>query len=78
MKSLLLLGLIITLGYLTPVLAQTDASKQDVEVTNSYLNIKSINKKGDANIQKVKINKCFLSIIRINLGGKEVPVKLEK
>lgn len=39
MKSLLLLGLIITLGYLTPVLAQTDASKQDVEVTNSYLNI---------------------------------------
>lgn len=78
MKRLLLLGISLCLLCLTPVHAQSDAAKQDVEITNSYLNIKSVNKRGDANVQKVKIDKCFLSIIRINLGDKEVPVELEK
>lgn len=78
MKRLLLLGISLFILCLTPVHAQPDAAKQDVEITNSYLNIKSVNKRGDANVQKVKIDKCFLSIIRINLGDKEVPVELEK
>lgn len=78
MKRFLLLGMSLCLLCLTPVHAQSDASEQDVELTNSYLNVKSINKRGDANVQRVKIDKCFLSIIRINLGDKEVPVELEK
>lgn len=78
MKRFLLLGISLFILCLTPVNAQPDAAKQDVEITNSYLNIKSVNKRGDANVQKVKIDKCFLSIIRINLGDKEVPVELEK
>lgn len=78
MKRLLLLGISLSIFCLTPTYAQSDASEQDVGLTNSYLNVKSINKRGDANVQRVKIDKCFLSIIRINLGDKEVPVELEK
>ena len=78
MKRFLLLGISLFVLCFTPVNAQPDAAKQDVEITNSYLNIKSVNKRGDANVQKVRIDKCFLSIIRINLGDKEVPVELEK
>lgn len=78
MKRLLLLGISLFILCLTPVNAQPELAKQDVEITNSYLNIKSVNKRGDANVQKVKIDKCFLSIIRINLGDKEIPVELEK
>lgn len=78
MKRLLLLGISLCIFCLTPVHAQSDTSEQDVQITNSYLNIKSVNKKEDANVQRVKIDKCFLSIIRINLGDKEVPVELKK
>lgn len=78
MKRFLLLGISLFILCLTPVNAQPESAKQDVEITNSYLNIKSVNKRGDANVQRVKIDKCFLSIIRINLGDKEVPVELEK
>lgn len=78
MKRFLLFGLVVSLGVLTPVLAQPNASKQDVEITDSYLNIKSVNKVDDAAVQKIRINRCFLSIIRINLGGKEVPVDIKK
>ena len=52
--------------------------QQDVEIKNSYLNVTSVNKKQDADNQKVRIDKCFLSIIRINLGDKEVPVDISK
>ena len=52
--------------------------QQDVEIKNSYLNVTSVNKKQDANNQKVRIDKCFLSIIRINLGDKEVPIDISK
>ena len=52
--------------------------QQDVEIKNSYLNVTSVNKKQDADNQKVRIDKCFLSIIRINLGDKEVPVAISK
>lgn len=55
-----------------------EAPKQDVEIKNSYLNVTSVNKKDDAEVQKVRIDKCFLSIIRINLGDKEVPVEVVK
>lgn len=55
-----------------------EAPKQDVEIKNSYLNVTSVNKKDDAEVQKVRIDKCFLSIIRINLGDKEVPVEVIK
>lgn len=37
-----------------------------------------VNKKDDTDIQRVKIDKCFLSIIRINLGHHELPVKEDK
>lgn len=52
--------------------------QQDVEIKNSYLNVTSVNKKQDADNQKVRIDKCFLSIIRINLGDKEVPIDISK
>lgn len=53
-------------------------AEQEVEVKNSYLNVTSVNKKDDTDIQRVKIDKCFLSIIRINLGHHELPVKEDK
>lgn len=70
----LLCGLGLTL---CPVLAEEVQPQQDVEIKNSYLNVTSVNKKGDAEVQRVKIDKCFLSIIRINLGDKEVPIELK-
>ena len=73
MKKIVLTGLV--LGLLAvPAMADEDCGKQEVEVRNSYLNINSVNKKTDAHCQKVVIDKCFLSIIRINLGDKEVPL----
>lgn len=74
MDKKLLLGAVL-LGLLIGGIANAEElqPQQDVEIKNSYLNITSVNKKEDAEIQKVKIDKCFLSIIRINLGDKEVP-----
>lgn len=78
-KSLCLLFGLILMGYLNPAKAEeADCGKQEVEVKNSYLNVTSVNKKETAHCQKVVIDKCFLSIIRINLGDKEVPVEVVK
>lgn len=77
-KSLCLLFGLILMGYLNPAKAEEVAPAQEVEVKNSYLNVTSVNKKGDGELQKVVIDKCFLSIIRINLGDKEVPVEVVK
>lgn len=75
MDKKLLLGAVL-LGLLIGGIANAEElqPQQDVEIKNSYLNITSVNKKDDAEIQKVRIDKCFLSIIRINLGDKEVPI----
>ena len=74
MDKRLLLGAVL-LGLLIGgvVNAEEVQPQQDVEIKNSYLNITSVNKKDDTELQRVKIDKCFLSIIRINLGDKEVP-----
>lgn len=74
MDKKLLLGAVL-LGLLIGGIANAEElqSQQDVEIKNSYLNVTSVNKKDDAEVQRVKIDKCFLSIIRINLGDKEVP-----
>ena len=77
-KSLCLLFGLILIGYLNPAKAEEVVPKQDVQIKNSYLNVTSVNKKGDAEVQKIVIDKCFLSIIRIKLGDKEVPVEVEK
>lgn len=69
--------LVAFLGLGLTVMAE-ETPKQDVEIKNSYLNVTSVNKKDDAEVQKVRIDKCFLSIIRINLGDKEVPVEVVK
>lgn len=69
--------LVAFLGLGLTVMAE-EVPKQDVEIKNSYLNVTSVNKKDDAEVQKVRIDKCFLSIIRINLGDKEVPVEVVK
>lgn len=69
--------LVAFLGLGLTVMAE-EVPKQDVEIKNSYLNVTSVNKKDDAEVQKVRIDKCFLSIIRINLGDKEVPVEVIK
>lgn len=74
MDKRLLLGTVL-LGLLIAGVANAEEvqPQQDVEIKNSYLNVTSVNKKDDAELQRVKIDKCFLSIIRINLGDKEVP-----
>lgn len=74
MDKKLLLGAVL-LGLLIGGIANAEElqPQQDVEIKNSYLNITSVNKKDDTELQRVKIDKCFLSIIRINLGDKEVP-----
>lgn len=75
MEKKLLLGTVL-LGLLIGgiVNAEEIQPQQDVEIKNSYLNVTSVNKKDDAELQRVKIDKCFLSIIRINLGDEEVPL----
>ena len=75
MDSRLLLGTVLFALLIGAVVnAEEIQPQQDVEIKNSYLNVTSVNKKDDAEIQKVRIDKCFLSIIRINLGDKEVPI----
>lgn len=76
--SLLLAMLMV--GFILPVKAEEEPVdvKQNIRVKNSYLNITSVNKKKDAKVQDVVIDKCFLSIIRINLGDKEVPVEIKE
>lgn len=75
MDKRLLLGTVLAALLIGAVVnAEEIQPQQDVEIKNSYLNITSVNKKDDAEIQKVRIDKCFLSIIRINLGDKEVPI----
>lgn len=73
-KRLLLGTVLLALLIGAVVNAEEIQPQQDVEIKNSYLNVTSINKKDDAEIQKVRIDKCFLSIIRINLGDKEIPL----
>lgn len=77
MKLFAAFMLVAALGLGAMTMAE-EAPKQDVEIKNSYLNVTSVNKKDDAEVQKVRIDKCFLSIIRINLGDKEVPVEVVK
>lgn len=77
MKLFAAFMLVAALGLGAMTMAE-EAPKQDVEIKNSYLNVTSVNKKDDAEVQKVRIDKCFLSIIRINLGDKEVPVEVIK
>lgn len=77
MKLFAAFMLVVALGLGAMTMAE-EAPKQDVEIKNSYLNVTSVNKKDDAEVQKVRIDKCFLSIIRINLGDKEVPVEVIK
>lgn len=77
MKLFATFMLVAALGLGVMTMAE-EAPKQDVEIKNSYLNVTSVNKKDDAEVQKVRIDKCFLSIIRINLGDKEVPVEVIK
>lgn len=79
MDKKLLLGAVL-LGLLIGGIANAEElqPQQDVEIKNSYLNITSVNKKDDGEVQRVKIDKCFLSIIRINLGDKEVPYPKNK
>ena len=75
MNKRLLLGTVLAALLIgAAVNAEELQPQQDVEIKNSYLNVTSVNKKDDAEIQKVRIDKCFLSIIRINLGDKEVPI----
>lgn len=76
MKKELLLGTMVV-GFAIGAIANAEPA-QDVEIKNSYLNVTSVNKQEDAELQRVKIDKCFLSIIRVNLGGKEVPVEVQK
>ena len=78
MKKIILSGILLGLLAVPAMAAEKVVPKQDVQVKNSYLNATSVNKKGDAEVQKVVIEKCFLSIIRINLGDKEVPVEVVK
>lgn len=73
-KKLLLGTVLLALLIGAVVNAEEIQPQQDVEIKNSYLNVTSVNKKDDAEIQKVRIDKCFLSIIRINLGDKEIPL----
>ena len=75
MDKRLLLGTVLASLLIGAVVnAEEIQPQQDVEIKNSYLNVTSVNKKDDAEIQKVRIDKCFLSIIRINLGDKEIPL----
>ena len=75
MDKKLLLGTVLASLLIGAVVnAEEIQPQQDVEIKNSYLNVTSVNKKDDAEIQKVRIDKCFLSIIRINLGDKEIPL----
>ena len=78
MNKIILSGIVLGLFTVPAIAAEKVVPKQDVQVKNSYLNATSVNKKGDAEVQKVVIEKCFLSIIRINLGDKEVPVEVVK
>lgn len=78
MNKIILSGIVLGLLAVPTMAAEEVVPKQDVEIKNSYLNVTSVNKKDDAEIQKVVIDKCFLSIIRINLGDKEVPIEVVK
>lgn len=75
-KIVILMGLVL-IGLTSTAKAEEVIPQQEVEIKNSYLNVTSVNKKQDATTQKVVIDKCFLSIIRINLGDKKVPVEVK-
>lgn len=79
-KLLFIVTLIAVIGVtvLGSLAKAEDVKGQEAEIRNSYLNITSVNKKGDADLQRVKIDKCFLSIIRVNLGHHELPAKEDK